>query len=318
MIRLPAEWEPQARVFVSRPTNAETWPTPESLDAAQREFDALFDAIAEVTPTTDVAELDIPVNDAWLRDTTPIFVVDEASEPGPSGLGLNVVARCFRFTAYGHKFPHDLDEHVALRLAEALDLPHTTHGLAFEGGALETNGRGIGITTRACVLEPARNPGLTQDQLAGQLRDALGIATLVVLDCSLPGDFTDGHIDNLLRFTSSDHALCVTPLMAQAREHLAPLGITLTELPLPDPPTFNYPAHMHEAGTQPLAASYANFLVTNGRVVLPVYGQPTDADAERIVQQALPDHDVVALPSNHLLVGGGSFHCLTAHLPAHP
>jgi len=307
MSRLPAEWEPQSRVLVSRPANDETWPTPDALAAAQREYDGLTAAIAKVTPVTDVAELGIPVNDAWLRDTAPIFTLDT---------GGRLTAHAYRFTAYGHKFPHDLDEQVAARLAAILDLPCTAHELALEGGALETNGQGLGVTTRACTLDPARNPGLTHDRLAAQLRDDLGLTALVVLDASLPGDFTDGHVDNLLRFTAPDHALCVTPLLDQACKHLAPLGIALTELPLPDTPTFTYPAHMHEAGTQPLAASYANFLVTNDRVILPAFGQPTDADALRVVRHAFPDHDVLALPSNHLLIGGGSFHCLTMNLPA--
>ncbi|MEM0914053.1 MAG: agmatine deiminase family protein [Planctomycetota bacterium] len=304
--RLPAEWEPQTRVLVARPANADTWPTPETLDAARREFDGLVHAIGAVTPVTAIAELGIPVDDAWLRDTTPLFTRD--------GDGVTH-ARCFRFTAYGGKFPHDLDRHVAERLADALSLPRTTHSLALEGGAIETNGQGLTVTTRACTLDNARNPGLTRDDLAGTLRDTLGIETLVVLDASLPGDFTDGHIDNLLRFTAADRAVCVPPLLEQARRHLTPLGIEVIEMPVPDPPTYTYPAHMLEAGTQPLAASYANFLITNGRVIMPTFGQSTDAGAADVLRRAFPKHDVIALPSSALLIGGGSFHCLTAHLP---
>ncbi|MEM6751191.1 MAG: agmatine deiminase family protein [Planctomycetota bacterium] len=304
--RLPAEWEPQERVLVARPANADTWPTPEALDAARQEFDALVDAIGVVTPVTDIAELGIPVDDAWLRDTTPLFTDDGAGA---------LHAHCFRFTAYGGKFPHDLDRRVAERVADALSLPRTTHGLALEGGAIETNGQGLAITTRACTLDDARNPGLTHDDLAGTLRDTLGIETLVMLDASLPGDFTDGHIDNLLRFTAADRAICVPPLLEQARRHLTPLGIEVIEMPLPDPPTYTYPDRMLEAGTQPLAASYANFLITNGRVVMPTFGQPSDAEAARLLGVAFSDHRIVALPSSTLLVGGGSFHCLTAQMP---
>lgn len=305
--RWPAEWEPQAAVYVSRPTNRETWPTPEALDEARREFGALIDAIDAVTPVIDLSEFDIPVDDAWLRDTTPLFT-DQ-----PDGA---MHAHCFRFTAYGHKFPHASDALVATRLADVLGVPHTLHDLALEGGAIETDGQGLAVTTRACTLDPARNPGLTHDRLEHVLRDALGIKTLVILDAALPGDFTDGHIDNLLRFAAPDHALCVTPVIDQARAYLAPRGIRLTELPLPKPPTYIYPDRMLEAGTQPLAASYANFLITNGRVIVPTFDQPTDIDAIRLVKQAFPQHETLGLPSSGLLIGGGSFHCLTAHLPA--
>lgn len=306
ILRLPAEWEPQAQVFVSRPVNRETWPTPDALVAAQREFDALVDAIGVATPVTDVAEFSTPVDDAWLRDTTPLFT--RASDG-------SVYAACFRFTAYGGKFPHDIDRHVAEHLADALGLLRTTHRLALEGGAIETNGQGLAVTTRACTLDNARNPGLTHADLGVTLRDSLGIETLVMLDASLPGDFTDGHIDNLLRFTAADRAVCVTPLLEQARRHLTPLGIEIIELPSPDPPTYTYPDHMLEAGTQPLAASYANFVITNGRVVVPTFDQPADEDAIRVLDTAFPNHEIVALSSSALIIGGGSFHCLTAHLP---
>ncbi|MEO0588660.1 MAG: agmatine deiminase family protein, partial [Planctomycetota bacterium] len=148
------------------------------------------------------------------------------------------------------------------------------------------------------------------------LAESLGIETLVLLDASLPGDHTDGHIDNSVRFVAEDRVLAIEPFAEAARAALAPLGIAVDALPMAEPWDYTFPPHVPDPGTHPLPASYANFLITNGRVILPAYGQPTDADATSVVQKAFPDREVVTLPARHILIGGGSFHCLTMQLPA--
>lgn len=338
--RMPAEWEPQAAIWATWPDNVETWP--ENLIEAQIEFAALARTLAEITPVQvlvnrpsleqaqqrlldfDVVQVhlvDIATNDAWARDYAPTFVLDDAG-------GLAAVD--WDYNAWGGKYPpFDADQQVARRIAEGLGIPCHQPGLCFEGGALETNGAGIVLSTRSCAGDAHRNGHLTAEERLAAFESAfqtwLGAQQVVWLPGDgLAGDDTDGHIDQVARFVDPQTVVCAwcensaDPQHAPLRANLEALerGLaavlpqaTVIRLPIPDP--------IEHAGRR-LPASYCNFLITDGLVVVPQFGCPADQRAMDILGPLFPEHRVMGLPSRNLSVGLGSFHCLTQQQPATP
>lgn len=355
-LRMPAEWLPQSAIWLSWPHNTETWP--ENLFEAQQEFIALAQLIAQsqavkilcpsrlvsqVSNSNNVADLntianvelvDVETNDAWARDYAPTFVKESSG---------NLVAINWHYNAWGGKYPpFDSDQAVAKKVAERLKIELVSPDLCFEGGAVEISESGILLTTKSCALDTNRNAEVSIDQVESILRQTLGCREVVWLSGdAIDGDDTDGHIDQLARFTDdqtivyawddsggagesgtqySNLVQNLTDLKAglerigfNVLEDVDPDpesgdGIRLLPLPVPDP--------IHSCGRR-IPASYCNFLIANEVVVVPQFGdQKSDERALAILKPLFPNREVVGLSSINLSVGLGSFHCLSQQQPA--
>ncbi len=330
---MPAEWERQAAIWFSWPHNLETWP--HNLAAAQNEFVELVTMIAPTQPVFVMAAGDelqaaeerlgsisnmtlvsIPTNDAWARDYCPTFVIDSNNQ---------LVAINWHYNAWGGKYPpFDEDQKVAKRVADYLGIQCISPGFCFEGGAIEVNDDAVLLCTRSCAFDPNRNPNVSLAQVEKLLRDHLGVRALIWLSGdAIEGDDTDGHIDQLARFTdrqtivyawSDDPGDLQSPGLTQNLDDLkselnaVELGhYRLIPLPIPGP---------IEYCERRIPASFCNFLITNELVLVPQFGVPEDLKAIDILKPLFPTRRVIGSPSKNLSVGLGSFHCLSQQQPA--
>lgn len=330
--RFPAEWQPHAATITGWPFDDDYWEG--YLMAARADFARLIGAIARFEPVYVVCRdaevrqsaqaalsgcagtitlLELCVDDVWLRDSGPLWVRN------PQG---QLLATDWRFNAWGGKYRWQHDQHVARALAQKMETPAISIDCVMEGGALDINSQGVCLTTRQCLLNPNRNPALNQAQIEAYLKDYLGVTGVIWLGDGLEGDKTDGHIDTITRWvndTTIITSVCEDPAdsnYAPMQENLAILRnvrqsnghpYTLIELPLP--------RKRMVVADERLPLTYANFYIGNGFVVMPTYNDANDARASAILQAAFPQHTVIPLPSEGLITGGGSFHCVTQQLP---
>jgi agmatine deiminase len=333
--RWPAEWEPQAAVWLSWPRNPETWPG--KFEPVPAEFAQFARAIADYEPVHilaggsvmgqarklvgDVKNItlhDVETNDSWCRDHGPSFLT--ASAPTSPFPRLQPALVDWEYNAWGGKYPpFDLDNQVPQRVAEISGRRRFATGIILEGGAIEGNGQGTILTTESCLLNPNRNPQLGRDDLERYLRDYLGARKVLWLrGGEVAGDDTDGHIDQLARFVGPRTIVCAT-CDDPSDENYGPTHQNLVELqqmtdeddrplevvPLPLPPPLYY-------SEQRLPASYCNFLIVNGAVLVPQFGdRPADERACAILRELMPHREIRGLPSLDLVWGLGSFHCLS-------
>jgi agmatine deiminase len=334
--RWPAEWEPQASVWLSWPRNPDTWPG--HFEPVPGEFAQFVRLIAEYEPVNilagsrDVMEQarsivgdqpnvtlhDIPTNDAWCRDHGPTFLsLAPATQP------LVPALIDWGYNAWGGKYPpFDLDDLVPRRIAEITGRRVFTPGVILEGGAIDGDGRGTILTTESCLLNPNRNPQLSRDDMDRYLRDYLGAKKVLWLTGGeIAGDDTDGHIDQIARFVNPTTVVC-SVCEDPADENYQPTRQNLVELqamtnadgqPL-DVVPLRLPRPLFCDG-QRLPAGYANFLIVNGAVIVPQFGDPADDEALRTLAPLFPQRDVRGCPSLHLIWGLGSFHCLSQQEP---
>lgn len=329
--RMPAEWETQKAVYLSWPLNPETWAGVR--EEMEQEYAAFAAAVSRFEPLNiscvdpareqvrellfhagavlpNIRFLDIPTNDAWCRDHGPTFLL---APDGSSG------AVHFRYNAWGAKFsPWDLDDGVSARLAEIFGFRLFLSSLTCEGGALETNGDGVLLTTRDVVLNANRNPGLSLPEAEQHLRDALGVEQVLWLKSGLRGDDTDGHADTLARFIRKDAVLAAVDRKGGIQHDVLDRNfrdlsamrlksgekLEVVPLPCPDP--------VYSPKGDLLPATYANYLPVNGAVLVPVFGQDTaDTRALEIIGEAFPDRVIVPLSCRYILIEGGALHCLS-------
>ncbi len=334
---MPPEWAPHEATWVSWPHNPETWPgcfegvapamaqAVGALAPTERVYINVLDEdherqvrrlLERVAPADAVRYFRIPTNDAWVRDHGPIFVLRAGDEPR--------LALDFEYNAWGGKYPpFDLDRLAAGRMAAALGAPRFVPGIVLEGGSINVNGAGAVLTTEQCLLNPNRNPTLGRRDIEGVLEDTLGATEVVWLGDGIEGDDTDGHVDDLTRFVAADTVVTVVepnradpnhlPLAANL-ERLAAVEVggrplRVVELPMPEP-------QYH--GGQRLPASYANFYVANGVVLLPVFGCPADEQAAAVLAACFPGRRIAPVDCRVLVAGLGALHCLTQQVPAVP
>jgi agmatine deiminase len=336
---MPAEWEPHEATWLSWPHNRDSWPGVFAgvepamtsfvralaecepvhvnvLDAAhERHVRAL---LAKAAPPERLRFHRFPTNDAWCRDHGAIFV----TRPGDAEPRLAVD---FDYNAWGGKYPpFDRDQKVGRQMAEALGVPRFAQpSVVLEGGSIEVNGAGALLTTEQCLLNPNRNPELTKADIERILRDAFGVTEILWLGDGIEGDDTDGHIDDLTRFVAPGRVVTVMepntadknhePLVAN-RRRLAELRVAgrpldVVELPMPEP------QYLEE---QRLPASYANFYVANGAVLVPVFGCKQDAAACSVLADCFPGRRVLPVDCRVIVAGLGTLHCLTQQVPAVP
>ncbi|NOQ82614.1 MAG: agmatine deiminase [Myxococcales bacterium] len=328
-LRLPAEWEPHAACWIAFPHLHAEWPG--HLLEAQRSIAALSLAIAEagnepvrllvknaqveeharslVGESDNIRYVTADYGDCWMRDTAPLF--------GHTARGT-LGALCFGFNAWGGKYEMAFDEKVSKWLTDRLHAKRFECPVILEGGALETDGRGIFLTTASCALNPNRNPGLTREAFEVALGEAVSMERLVWLERGLEHDHTDGHIDMIARFAAPNTVLCMkaaegapnAELLDAIARDLHANGLQVLELPAP--------GEVRGPDGTPLPASYCNFYIANEAVIVPVYEIPEDRAALREIAGAFPDREVIGLPARDLLRGGGAFHCVTQAQPTAP
>lgn len=327
--RMPAEWALHDWLWIGFPGDPAEWP--EGLSSAQSQVAAFALAIhaggrgesvrliartesdAAIarsllgqTAQPGITVIVEPFGDIWLRDTGPIGTV----------LGQDRILAGFGFNGWGDKFDMPGDRDIGARLAASTALSFQQHPLICEGGALDTDGTGLFVTTEQCLLNTNRNPSLDRREILTLLTDALGQSDMLWLGDGLVNDHTDGHVDNLARFvapgvlavplaTSSDdpNNLIYADAAARALAH----GVEVVRFP-------SVGRYVIEGDVAP--ASYMNFLIGNAAVIVPQYNAPNDAAAIEALRPFFPGRNVVGVPSFALLRGGGSFHCCSQQMPS--
>jgi agmatine deiminase len=257
-----------------------------------------------------------PTNDAWCRDHGPAFLIN------PAAATPKVLVK-WNYNAWGEKYPpHDLDNQIPIRIAEELGIPCFSPGIVMEGGSVEFNGKGTLLTSKACLLNPNRNPHLNQEQIEQYLCDYYGVRHILWVGDGILGDDTDGHIDDITRFVNADTVVTVVEEnkadgnyeILQENLHLLQLmrlengkPLNVVELPMPSPVIWE---------GQRLPASYANFYIANEVVVVPTFRDKNDQKALDILSSCFPTRRVVGIDSTDIIWGLGSFHCLSQQEPA--
>lgn len=336
--RQPGEWEPHESVWLAWPSAAHLWE--ENLAPAQEEFVGLCEAIADLDSSgkargeslnvlipdaqagaaaekalrsLPVKFHQVPFGDIWLRDTAPVFL------KGPGGEIANVR---FKFNGWGEKYvlPHDAE--VSARVAKAAGVRGFSTDFVLEGGSVEVDGLGTCLTSRQCLLNPNRNPGLSQADLEERLREGLGVEKILWVGDGLINDHTDGHIDTIARYAAPGLILAMEAkdakdpnheIMERIKQDLSGMTDALGEkiktglVPSPG-------AVLDEDG-ELMPASYLNFYIGNTTVVVPTYGSERDADAVAAIAEYFPGRRTIGLSAYAILSGGGAFHCISQQQP---
>ncbi|ALR21122.1 agmatine deiminase family protein [Sphingobium baderi] len=323
--RMPAEWAPHDWVWIGFPTNPAEWPG--AFDGARRQIADFANAVhadgrgEEVRlVVADEADADFArklvhpgvtiivqkLGDVWLRDTAPIAVSN----------GHVRALVDFGFNGWGGKYQMDGDEDIGARLAATTDWPTDTQHWVLEGGAIDTDGSGLFVTTEQCLLNPNRNPDLDRGKIETLLAGSLGLSDMLWLGDGLKNDHTDGHVDNLARFVASGVLALPEPygqddpnaaIYADAKARAQAHGVEIAPIPSPGRITVDGEA---------IPASYMNFYIGNAAVIVPIYASANDQAALDALRPFFPGRDIVGLPSDAILSGGGSFHCTSQQMPS--
>jgi agmatine deiminase len=322
-MRTPAEWEPHERTIMGWPCRTELWG--ETMDQARADYAAVANGVAAFEPVTMIANpgddaaaaraacsgaveiVELPLDDSWLRDCGPIYVVDD---------GGSRQAVHFGFNAWGEKFPPwDSDAEVGRLIAEHLGDPVVDGDMVLEGGSILTDGAGTLLTTEQCLLNHNRNPSMSREEIEATLRARLGVREILWLGRGLLEDRdTDGHVDLIAAFTQPGEVLLqvvdeANPNHANCQENRSVLldaGVQVKEMP--------YLPYGTVAG-ETVAGSHMNFYLCNGGVIVPVAGAETDDAALEIISSCYPGREVVPVPGLVLAYGGGGPHCITQQVP---
>jgi len=334
--RFPAEWEKHAGTWLSYPHNEASWPgkihtifpfyhqfisylaKEERVNISvtgpeMQERVNLALELAQVNMANITLHI-LPTNDAWCRDHGPAFIVNPAARY-PKAI-VN-----WKYNGWGGKYPADLDTTIPARIGEKLGLPVFLPGIVMEGGAVEFNGKGTLITTTSCLLNPNRNPGLSQTQIEKFLMDYYGVEQIIWLGEGIEGDDTDGHIDDLTRFVNEDTVVSMVEHnksdanFEPLKKNLKTLGsirlangrqLNTIELPMPEPLYYE---------NQRLPVSYANFYIANAGVMVPIFNCSQDQVALDILSSCFRDRPVIGIDSVEIIWGLGSWHCLSQQEP---
>ena len=337
---MPAEWSRHRATWLSWPHNRETWPT--QLERVREVWVRMIqllspqervcllvndeptrqDVIRRLTNARaaldNVTIFQTPTVDVWMRDYGPTFVIRDSQE---SALAFN---DCI-FNGWGGKYEsYEEDEQIAKEIASLLRVPVFNHPVVLEGGSIEVNGLGTCLTTEQCLLNKNRNPHMSRREIEEFLKDSLGVDQVIWLGQGIVGDDTDGHIDDIARFVNPATIVCIVEenskdtnysLLQQNLERLQAARdqndhkLSIVPLPCPGP--------VYYEGAR-LPASYANFYIANGVVLVPLFDDPCDVKALGILQELFPDRKVVGLPCTAVVAGLGAIHCVTQQEPAVP
>jgi agmatine deiminase len=280
----------------------------ERLEVLVRDAEARTQAEYALTGL-DVRFHEIVFGDIWMRDIAPVFVTDRRGE---------LASVRFTFNGWGGKYTYEGDDRVAVQVQDALALPRFVSPLVCEGGAIECDGEGLLLTTRDVMLNPNRNPGLSEAEVTRALEDAFGATRVIYVDNGLLNDHTDGHIDNTARFIGANRVLCMRAQEEDPnREVLGKIERDLHAAGL-DVVTIGSPGLVTGRDGRPLPASYLNFYIANASVVVPVFGSRHDDEALDAIQHLFPGRAVFGVPAKVLVEEGGTVHCITQQEPKAP
>jgi agmatine deiminase len=332
----PAEWEKHAATWLSYPHNETSWPGKihtifpyyhqfiKELALGEKVNINIRDEVMQHHVNLALSDLGVnmqnivlhimPTNDAWCRDHGPAFVVNSQALHPKAIINWD-------YNGWGGKYPAELDTTIPARIGEKLHLPVFHPGIVMEGGSVDFNGKSTILTTLSCLLNPNRNPNLSQDEIEKYLMDYYGADQVLWLGEGIEGDDTDGHIDDLTRFVNEDTVITMIehnksdanyiPL----KNNLNMLGklrlvngkqLNIIELPMPEPAYYE---------GQRLPLSYANFYMANAGLMLPTYRCKQDDQAVSILEGCIKDRPVIGLDSVEIIWGLGSWHCLSQQEP---
>lgn len=325
---MPAEWAAHKRCWMSWPCRKRTWG--DGLQAARDAFArvaqeiAAFEPVVMVCRPEDVAEaslacgsgievLPIVIDDSWVRDTGPTFLI---------GDGGRLAGVDWRYNAWGGLYePFDHDAELASRILQRLQTNRYCAPLVLEGGGLHVDGEGTVLITESVALDPKRNPDASKAAVEQVLRDFLGVSTVIWLAGGLEEDDTDGHVDNVACFVAPGVVLALISEdpadgnFAVLEDNLARLrratdskGRRLRVVPVPQPPR-------QVRNGRRLALSHINFYVANGAIIAPSFAVPEDDRAFRVLREAFPKRVIVGVPAIDIVIGGGGIHCITQQEP---
>lgn len=344
--RMPGEFELHAGCWMLWPERPDNWR--QGAAPAQAAFARVAAAIAQFEPVTvgasaaqfenargmlpaGVRVVELSSNDAWMRDCGPTFVVDALR----AVRGVDWDFNAWGGLNGGLYYPWDLDEQVARKVLEIERLERYKAPLVMEGGSIHADGQGVLLTTAECLLNPNRNPQLGKEKIKGFLREYLNVSKIIWLPRGVYRDETGGHVDNLCCFVrpgvvalawTEDKADPQYEISAEAYECLMTstdaLGRRLEVHKITQPAPIHITPEESGGvesvdGTLPrragdrLAASYINFYIANGGIVMPAFDDPHDAPARAQLQALFPERRVVQAPAHEILLGGGNIHCIT-------
>mgnify|MGYP002778080689 CR=1 FL=1 len=334
----PAEWHPHVATWLTFPHNDHSWQG-DKLARMRPQYIQFIKAISQGERVrinvhderlkadilgwlgeagVNFARIDLlvhPTNDAWCRDHGPAFLINPATK---QRMVVN-----WDYNAWGGKYPpYNADDALPARIAEHLGLPCVSPGIVMEGGSVEFNGAGTVLTSRSCLLNPNRNPHLSQAQIERYLGDFYGVEQVLWVEGGIVGDDTDGHIDDTARFVNEDTVVACVETdpddenfdslqtnLRLLRQMRLPNGKPLNVIELPMPK-----AVLIDGFRTP--GSYANFLICNAGVIVPVFNNPHDGAAIDILEKAFSGKKIIPLLADEIIWGQGSFHCLSQQEPA--
>jgi agmatine deiminase len=327
---MPAEWAPHSGCWMGWPKRESIWHG--HIEAARDDYARVAQTIARFEPLTMLADPEhvadasrrcgstvrvvaVPMDDSWLRDSGPTFVLDAAGDRAAS---------VFTFNAWGAKCrPFDKDADIGARVAAFASARAFRSDLVVEGGGFLSDGEGTLITAESCVLNPNRNPGWTKAQADAELRAMLGVRKVIWLPGDLTDNATDGHVDGYVAFFRPAAVLCEAvvdptdpryPIMAENRKILESetdaRGRRFELVPIAEAPRMAVPD-----GEEIYCRSYVNFYLANGAVIAPAYGIAEDDAVVDTLRHAYPNRQVVSLQLRDLFRGGGGIHCITQQEP---
>lgn len=334
----PAEWHPHLATWITFPHNDHSWQEGKLVDMYPEyfQFIKVISTGEKVHINVNDAELErfilsqLPLyqidknqivchiratNDAWCRDHGPAFLIHTEDD---SRLLLD-----WEYNAWGGKYPPFKDDNrIAAQISNDLNIKRVQPGIIMEGGSVEFNGKGVVLTSRSCLLNPNRNPHLSQNQIEQYLMDFYGVNQVLWVSDGIVGDDTDGHIDDTVRFVNENTVIAMVETNVKDENHavlaknLAELKemylldgspLQIIEIPMPAPVVIN--------GFR-TPGSYANFYICNAGVLVPTFDCPQDEVALQILRQFFDDRPVIGLSAKKIIWGQGSFHCLTQQEPA--
>ena len=336
---MPAEWVKHSATWLTWPKDPETWP--DRVDQVQKIFLQMLAALTPHEPVHLLVDDDltqqhvlaqcnfasasniifhqIKTVDSWIRDYGPNFLVNKSGQSAFNN---------WIFNAWGNKYETlKQDDRIPEILSEVLQMPYFEPGIVMEGGSIEVNGAGCLLTTEQCLLNPNRNPTLSQQELQDYLKSYLGVQKILWLGEGIVGDDTDGHIDDIARFVSQNVIVCVVEDdPSDANYHLlqdnlkrlsfmtdtAANKFEIVTLPMPG---IVGGESTDTRNLDRLPASYANFYIANNVVLAPVFGHTNDTRAIDTLQRVFPDRQVIPINCEPLVWGMGTIHCVTQQQP---
>jgi agmatine deiminase len=347
--RMPAEWEPQRATWLAWPHNRTDWPGKfEPIPYVYAEIVRhlaraagveliVNDAKSEVRARAILTDANVlpalesqiafhqwPTNRGWLRDSGPIFVKDRAGKIAVTNWKFNAWAK-YKNWQLDNTLPEKVAELRGFQAFEStVEVGDTSRQMILEGGSIDVNGRGLLLTTEECLLSPVqqRNPGMTREEIEAALGHMLGVKKVLWLERGIVGDDTHGHVDDIARFIGPRTVLAASERDPSDENHMilkenlkrlkkmtdtTGKALEVISLPMPAPVVFK---------GQRVPASYANFYISNRKVLVPTFDDPNDLAALNVIQHALPKHRVVPIYCGDLIWGLGAIHCMTQQEPA--